>query len=566
MSIWDIKGLETNFDGFRKDRFPNLSVSDAFERSVARQILKDADLSDDETESGMLGGSDDGGVDGMFFFVNRILIQDETDLPEEALSAQLFVIQAKNETGFSEQTIVKLEAFARDLLDHSRDVDEMVHLNVTVRDAITRFRENYTKILASPHTMTVVFIYGSKSDQDPNPKVLTRVEALKKYIREQLSDALVDFEFWGCQRLLASARRSPKTTETLDITKQFTADDGSAVCLVKLGSLASLLRDEEGRIRRSMLEPNVRDYQGVKNKVNEGIRHTLETAESPEFWWLNNGVTIVATKCSVVGNKLVVERPEVVNGLQTSYEIFQYFRDNPNRVDARNVLIRVIVPPDEQVRSKIIRATNFQTPISEISLHATDPIHFDIEEKFRLYQLYYERRKGEYRELRKRVDQIISIQTLARAVMAILLQQPNNAYATPTRALKNEETYTGIFNETYNRDVYVTCMLLQRQVDIFVAGREDLLRDTRSIIRYYVSMCIACALCKSSNPGVMQLSSLLPIVLKPIEPSTLDECAAMVLATYSKLGANDKVAKGPEMRDNLKSALAAQYSNFTLTS
>ena len=32
MSQWDIKGLETNFEGFRRDRYPHLSVSQAFER------------------------------------------------------------------------------------------------------------------------------------------------------------------------------------------------------------------------------------------------------------------------------------------------------------------------------------------------------------------------------------------------------------------------------------------------------------------------------------------------------------------------------------------------------
>ena len=50
MSQWDIKGLETNFEGFRKDRYPSLSVADAFERFAIRQVLKDADLSDDEIE------------------------------------------------------------------------------------------------------------------------------------------------------------------------------------------------------------------------------------------------------------------------------------------------------------------------------------------------------------------------------------------------------------------------------------------------------------------------------------------------------------------------------------
>lgn len=207
MSHWDIKGLEVNFDGFRKDRYPSLLMSEAFERFAIRQILKDADLSDDEIESGIFAGQDDGGVDGLYFFVNRILIQDETDLPDEALEAKLVIFQAKYEAGFSETAVTKLEAFCKDLLDHNRDVDAMVHLNVEARDAIRRFREYYTKILASPHTMTIAFAYATKSDQKPNTKVLARVTSLEQYVNQQLSDAKIEFDWWGAPQLLTAARQ-----------------------------------------------------------------------------------------------------------------------------------------------------------------------------------------------------------------------------------------------------------------------------------------------------------------------------------------------------------------------
>ncbi|WGD55865.1 AIPR family protein [Bradyrhizobium sp. CB1650] len=114
----------------------------------------------------------------------------------------------------------------------------------------------------------------------------------------------------------------------------------------------------------------------------------------------------------------------------------------------------------------------------------------------RLYALFYERRKGEYRELKKPVDQIVSIPSLARAVMAILLQQPNNAYATPGRVLKSD--YGKIFNEKYNRDMYVTCILLQRQVDKDLASYGDDVKSATSIFRYFVSMVSACLILKKA--------------------------------------------------------------------
>ncbi|MBR1194089.1 AIPR family protein [Bradyrhizobium sp. AUGA SZCCT0160] len=311
-------------------------------------------------------------------------------------------------------------------------------------------------------------------------------------------------------------------------------------------------------MRRSMLEPNVRDYQGAKNVINTAIGQTLAAAAASEFWWLNNGVTILATKCSVVGNTVVIEKPEVVNGLQTSYEIFEFFKAHPDKTDTRNVLVRVIVPPDEQVRSKIIRATNSQTAINEVQLRATDPIHFDIEEKFRLYGLFYERRKGEYRELKKPVDQIISIQLLARAVIALLLQQPNNAYATPGRVLKSD--YEQVFDENHSRDMFVACMTLHRQVDKYLSGRDDL-KSVRSIIKYYVSMTVACMLLKKADaPTDKELASLLPAATKTIDGMILEECTDIVFAAYQKHGGTETAAKGPEMRATILKELKADLA------
>ena len=283
MSQLEVQALETHFEGFKRDRYPTMAQSEAFERFAIVQVLKDDDLSDDEIESGILGGGDDGGIDGMYFFVNRVLVQDETDLPAQAISARLVIVQAKYENGFSETAVMKMESFARDLLDYTRDVAKMVHLNSDARDAIRRFRDNYGKIIGAQHAMTVSFAYTTKSDQGPNPKVLQRVDHLRAFVKDVISYANVEFEFWDCRRLLVAARRVPATTETIEVVSEFTTKDGSAICLVKLGSLASLLRDANGEIRRAMLEPNVRDYQGEKTPQTRPFERRLRKRTSQSF-------------------------------------------------------------------------------------------------------------------------------------------------------------------------------------------------------------------------------------------------------------------------------------------
>ena len=560
MSELDVRALEANFEGWRKERTPQASQSDAFERYTIEQILKDADLSDEEIESGIISGGDDGGVDAVYFFINRILIQDETDVPDPALTAQLIIIQSKYEKSFSEDAVEKMHAFTRDLLNYSAPVDSLTYLNSSAKEAISRFREKYNSILGSPHALSIDFHYAAKSDYAPNSKVAKRVENLKAFVKNIISAANVQFEFWDCARTLASARSFPKSQLSLEITKSFSTDDGAVVCLAKLQSFAQFLADDHGSIRRSILEPNVRDYQGKRNPVNADIRKTLGSAKDKEFWWLNNGITILArTNPSVVGNKLIVEAPEVVNGLQTSQEIFDFFKANTDKQDARTVLVRVLVPPDEQARTRITKATNFQTSVEPVSLRATDQIHFDIEERFRLYDLFYDRKKGKYRNQRKPIGQIISIRALAQAVIAVVLQQPNDARARPQSLLNKDEKYKRIFDNSYNRDVYVVCVHLDRQVEQFLEKQPELTHEDRRDIRYYVGMWISCELAQRAHPQPNDIAGLAQACLAGIPADRLGEAKTSVLSAYKQMGGTDKVAKGPELGKSLLASLGAKF-------
>jgi hypothetical protein len=561
MSELDVQALETNFNNWRKERVPHLSISDAFERYAVEQVLKDADLSDDEIDSGLFGGADDGGVDGMYLFVNRVLMQPDSDVPDPAITANLSIIQAKNDKGFKEDTIQKIHTFTRDLLKWSEPVDNFTYLSADARDAISLFREKYNDVIGTHHTLTVDFYYITKSDNAVNPKVQKRANDLCDFVRQEISIAHVTFHFWDCRRLLTAVRLAPVMVTGLSISKLFTTDDNSAIALVKLTSFAEFLTDEHGLIRRHMLEPNVRDYQGTNNPVNREIRQTLQSPESREFWWLNNGITILATSCSVTGNKLTIERPEIVNGLQTSQEIYAHFRDRSYQNDTRSVMIRVIVPPDAQTRNKITKATNFQTAVTDVMLHATDPIHFDIEDRLKLHGLFYDRRKGEYRQQRKPVDHIVSITAMAQAVIAIVLRRPDDARARPGSLLKRTETYGQIFEENHNRDVFVSSIMIDRQVLSFLEKQTDLTKDVRRDIRYYVDTWVSCVLADKAEPNATDIAGILPKAVARIQIEALAAARHGVLKLYQDAGGTDAVSKSPEFTKKVLAALSTKFGD-----
>jgi hypothetical protein len=560
LSKWDLQALEAIFDGWKKERAPSLQTWEAFERFSAENLLRDADLTDEEITSGLFGGSDDGGVDGMFLFINRILMLEETEVPERVFSAELVIFQSKHQDGFGEDAVEKMYVFVRDLLDYTKDVDSFTYLNTSVRDAMASFREKYTLALSSNHTFDVRMFYISKSQHDPHAKAVTRSNSLKALVRKHFSAATVTYEFWDASRLLQAVRTVTKKNLTMDYSRFLTADDGAVVCLVKLRSYADFLTDEHGTLRKSLLEPNVRDYQGRQNPVNADIRATLaEGASGHEFWWLNNGVTILAANCSIAGDKLMVESPEVVNGLQTSQEIFSYFNGSPkDESDKRCILVRIVTPTDEQTRTKVIKATNSQTSVEPLSLHATDQIHFDIEDKLKMFGLYYDRRKRQYRNMRMPVERIISMRAVAQAVMAILLRQPSSARARPMKVLNDNSSYIAIFGETNDRDLYVVCTLIDRQVGYYLDNHVSD-ADVRRDIRYYVDLWIACELAKKPEPLRAEIVALKAAVVLKISDDMLAEATKLVTAIYKAKGGNDKAAKGSAFQKQLILALGNRH-------
>jgi len=88
------------------------------------------------------------------------------------------------------------------------------------------------------------------------------------------------------------------------------------VALVKLSDFFAFMTTDEGVLIDHLFESNVRDYQRDV-EVNRAIRDSLKQADGKEdFWWLNNGITIVATQAGGARKDLVMHNPQVVNGLQ----------------------------------------------------------------------------------------------------------------------------------------------------------------------------------------------------------------------------------------------------------
>jgi hypothetical protein len=168
------------------------------------------------------------------------------------------------------------------------------------------------------------YVLASKASGGPHQNVLEKVEKLEATVRRLFSNAQFRIEFLGSSELLQLARRGPKSSYTLKVDETIsTANQIGFVCLVRLADYRAFITDN-GTLQRHLFEANVRDYQG-STEVNQQIRQTLADKGPEDFWWLNNGISIIASRAALSSKDLTVEDPQIVNGLQTSSEVFNHF-------------------------------------------------------------------------------------------------------------------------------------------------------------------------------------------------------------------------------------------------
>jgi len=446
-----------------------------FELFTFEQTLKKYELSYEDLQHGKIGGGDDGGIDGFFTFINKKIWNEDTeekdDFGRNAL-IELFLIQSKRSPSFSETAVEHIITTAMDIFDLEKDISFLrKHYNTDLVDKLDTFRQVYLRLAARHPVLEVTYIYASKGDiAKINQKVYNKANKLKETIVTYFPGAKANVEFIGARELIDSSRLEKSYTLQLKFIENYISrGEDNYIILAGLKEYYDFVTYKEGELREYIFTFNVRDYQGNNVAVNKDIKATLESDTKLDFWWLNNGITILASRASVAGKTISLDDVQVVNGLQTTNTIYNFLKNSVSTKDEeRAILIKIVVTNDAGTRDRVIKATNFQTTIPDASLKATDPIQADLENYFLSKGWFYDRRKNYYKNLGKPIDRIISIPYLAQAVIAILYREPNISRATPTSIIKKDTDYKRVFNQNLNPDIYCFCVETMKQVELFI--------------------------------------------------------------------------------------------------
>lgn len=550
------------------DRLTPMRDDNAFELFVCEQALHGRDLSADEIADGVIGGGNDGGIDGVYVLLNGISLSEDSDVFHDEFSPskvptgtrlELWLIQGKRETSFTETAIEKVADSTRRLLSLSEEEDDLRKLYSSEIVSRTGFFRDALRALATRHPQVEInFVYATRGrTEELNTKVEIKAQDLRAQLSGVITGALGNVDFLGAAELWRRVNSVP--SYTMQLTCQEIATSGNSyVALVKLRDYMSFLSDQHGDLRRHIFDWNVRDYQGDV-EVNREIRGSLQDPTVPEFWWLNNGITIVCSRASGAGKTYSLDDVQVVNGLQTSHTIYNVLRSagDDHHAMEQAVLVRILVTGDEPAtRDRVIRATNRQTSVPAASLRATDDIQRDIEAFFYGHGWFYDRRKNYYRNKGKSLERIVSIPLLAQAVMAMGLSRPDNSRARPSSLLKRNEEYQTIFSGTVPLEVYLWLAESQKAVDAFLVSEDaNATTQERTNLRFHLAMVAAAKLAGLQIRRPQQLRQLAQ-QRTPITEAGLGNCLAEVRKCFEEFGKNsgdtaDKISKGPKFVEYL---------------
>ncbi|MFD5902005.1 AIPR family protein [Streptomyces microflavus] len=548
------------------DRATPLPADEAFELFACEQALRDLDLSADEVSGGVVGGGNDGAIDGAYVFLGSSLLEEDSDVfdgdfapssVEVGTRLLLWLVQAKQEESFTETAIDLVSSSTSRLLNLGESQEDLKLLySDAVIDRVNIFRKALQKLAIRHPAVEVRFSYVTRGKTgEINAKVESKARQLEGQFSSLVPDATGRVNFVGAAELWKAASRVP--SYTLKLTYLENATSGTShVALVTLKDYLGFLTDDTGVLRRHIFDWNVRDYQGDV-EVNQEIRDSLLDREGVEFWWLNNGVTIVCSKTSIVGKTYILDDVQIVNGLQTSHTIFRALAqvDEDHPVLARSVLVRILVTTDPGERDRVIRATNRQTAVPAASLRATDEIQREIEAHFLANGWFYDRRKNYYRNIGKSAERIVGIPLLAQSVMAMGLSQPHNSRARPSSLLKRNDEYSRIFSKSIALPIYLWAARRQKEIDLFLLStHHQTSASERTNLRFHMSML---AVARLLGRRVFNPAQLRGVAEEGKDFSDLD--LAAVLAELKQYYLDYAKLKAGSMEKNAKSGEFVTY-------
>lgn len=214
-----------------------------------------------------------------------------------------------------------------------------------------------------------------------------------------------------------------------------------------------------------LLEKNVRKFLGGKNTVNKQIRDTIISKDNENFFFLNNGITIVTknVKAYLTTDTPIIKMDSIniINGGQTCKTIQETLSKNDVDVSKCYVLVRIYELDDDDksyLLDKITLATNSQSVVNLKDLKSNDKIQKQLVESIKLLGFDYKPKREHSNS-----NQSISIGVAAEAIFSTWYNEPHSIKFSKNRLFSIY--YDKIFNDKLNGAQLVLAVFVWRYVE-----------------------------------------------------------------------------------------------------
>lgn len=500
------KVLEGILDDFRKDYIiESLGQTKDFEYLVNYLLISkyhpDAFSDKGDLEQVVVDKKSQFGLDAIAFVINGNLVFGKDDISSYAKSKRLDVdlifIQTKTEDKCDTGDLLKTIQATKNFLCN---FDAITEKNSNILNAKEIYDElfNYDnfRYFTSHSPKCHIYYVTVANEWDEtivNNICKTSEEEIKKI--SEIKDA--EIKVLGKEYVI-DAYNEIKNSITVQVSLKncVTLDRIDKVKEAYIGYLTGddylkIICDSNGDIRRRIFYENVRDYQGQKNNVNTEIRNTITKGETRgQFILLNNGVTIITKSVTSLGaNEFELSDFQIVNGCQTSNEIYNC-KEYANDIF---VPVKIIYTTDGELISRIVKATNRQSPVPEEAFIALSKYHKEMQLLFSEYskdmplEMFYERRSGEEDDIKEKrgTYQIVTLHGIIRAFESVYFQKPYLVYSTnPANILKKRSNQ--LFCKNHKQEVYYLASYLF--VKFVALQQEGLFSKHDYGLRFYVIM------------------------------------------------------------------------------
>lgn len=163
--------------------------------------------------------------------------------------------------------------------------------------------------------------------------------------------------------------------------------------MAKVTEIYNLWKDAEQK-DYPLFEENIREYLGGTSGINKGIITTLkDEKERGNFFYYNNGITIICKNAKADAKKVDITDPQIVNGCQTVnsiVEALKTYSNLNNEFENVYVMVKILVIDIEDNQFKkfyrdIVKYTNSQNSINEKVFGATLQPFFTIQNNLKKY-------------------------------------------------------------------------------------------------------------------------------------------------------------------------------------